>query len=275
MVVTYLNDMTKLPAIVQKVLAHDPESFESFDDHTFHIAMKFLPQVLGKLKGNIFTMAWGLLPEVWMMLTGGIPKLLLMAEFTGDTDQEARATTRAVYDELTALGYKTKTTSLEEEKEYWVFRRESFNLLRERIKNLHTAPFIDDFIVRPDTLPEFLPKLYAILDQYHIIYTVAGHIGDGNFHIIPLMKFSDPNTKKIITELSKKVYELIVQFKGSITAEHNDGLIRSPFLELMYGKNICALFEQTKDIFDPQGLFNPGKKVRSSMEYALDHISQD
>ncbi len=275
MVVTYLNDMEKLPTIVQKVLAHDPESFESFDDHTFHIAMKFLPQVLGKLKGNIFTMAWGLLPEVWMMLTGGIPKLLLMAEFTGDTDSEAHATAQAAYNELKKEGYKVKMTSLEEEKEYWVFRRESFNLLRQRIKNLHTAPFIDDFIVRPETLPEFLPKLYAILDQYHIVYTVAGHIGDGNFHIIPLMKFSDPNTKKIITELSQKVYELIVQYKGSITAEHNDGLIRSPFLELMYGKNICALFEQTKDIFDPQGLFNPGKKVHASMQYALDHINHD
>ncbi len=272
LVIAYLNDINAIPSIIDDVLVYKPESFESFDDNTFKIAMKFLPQVIKKMKGSFIKLALSFIPEAWLMFTGGIPKLLLMAEFSGDTDKEALEAATKACDAFKKHGLKTKVTSLTEEKEYWVFRRESFNLLRSKIKNMHTAPFIDDFSVRPEKLSEFFPKLYAILDQYKILYTVAGHIGDGNFHIIPLMKLEDPKTKPIIEELSKKVYELIIQFKGTTTSEHNDGLIRSPYLELMYGKKIVGLFEQTKDSFDPDNIFNPGKKVRSSWKYAMDHL---
>jgi FAD/FMN-containing dehydrogenase len=272
LVIAYLNDINIVPSIVDDVLAYKPESFESFDDNTFKIAMKFLPAVIKRMKGNFIKLAFSFLPEVWLMFTGGIPKLLLMAEFSGDTDKEALDLALKARDVFKKYGLKTKVTSLTEEKEYWVFRRESFNLLRSKIKNMHTAPFIDDFSVRPEKLSDFFPKLYKILDRYKILYTVAGHIGDGNFHIIPLMKLEDPKTKPIIEELSKKVYELVVSYHGTITSEHNDGLIRSPYLELMYGKKIVGLFEQTKDIFDPDNIFNPGKKVRSSWKYAMEHL---
>ena len=153
-------------------------------------------------------------------------------------------------------------------------RRESFNLLRKRIKNKQTAPFIDDIIVRPEYLSDFLPRLGAILEPYSekLIYTIAGHIGNGNFHIIPLMNLDDSETKKIISELMEKVYTLVLTFHGSITAEHNDGLIRSPYLKKMYGERVYELFEGVKKIFDPENIFNPGKKVGSSMEYALSKI---
>ena len=78
-----------------------------------------------------------------------------------------------------------------EAEKYWVIRRESFALLRQKVKGVRTAPFIDDFVVLPSYLPEFLPKLNQILGKYHLTYTIAGHVGDGNFHIIPLiMSFS-------------------------------------------------------------------------------------
>jgi len=55
---------------------------------------------------------------------------------------------------------------------------------------MHTAPFIDDIIVTPQKLPEFLPKLNAILAPYkNIVYTIAGHAGNGNFHIKGILQF--------------------------------------------------------------------------------------
>ena len=105
-----------------------------------------------------------------------------------------------------------------------------------------------------------------------MIYTIAGHPGDGNFHIIPLMDLSDEKSRQIIPELSEKVYDLVLKHGGSITAEHNDGLIRTPYLEKMYGKEVCGLFEEVKRIFDPQNIFNPGKKVGGSIDYASKHI---
>lgn len=270
----FLKDLKSLADIANHILKYSPESFESYDDHTFKIALKIFPDIAKKLKGNILKLAWSFLPEFWMMLTGGMPKLVMLAEFTGDTDEEACGQAQKAQDSLPEFNLKTRLIRNKAEAEkYWIIRRESFNLLRHHIKGLRTAPFIDDIIVRPEHLPKFLPRLNAILDQYnHLIYTIAGHVGDGNFHIIPLMDMTKPESKKIIPEISDKVYELVLEFKGSITAEHNDGLIRSPYLEAMFGREMYKLFEETKKIFDPDNIFNPGKKVGASLDYALEHL---
>jgi len=65
---------------------------------------------------------------------------------------------------------------------------------------------------------------------------------------------------------------IISKYKGSITGEHNDGIIRTPYLEEMYGTKIVKLFEETKKIFDPENIFNPGKKVHGNLEYAMNHL---
>lgn len=274
MVVIFLKDLKNLTSIVNDVLKFKPETFESYDDYTLKLAIKFIPDLIRILKPkNILRLGWRFLPEFWMTVTGGFPKLVLLAEFTGNDEQEINQKISQTYAAIAKYGVKErKIRSQEEEQKYWVIRRESFNLLRHHIKDKHTAPFIDDIIVRPEFLPEFLPKLNKILAQYNLIYTIAGHVGNGNFHIIPLMNFKDPKTRPIIIELSKKVYDLVLQYHGSITAEHNDGMIRSPFLEQMYGPKVMALFEQVKMIFDPLNIFNPGKKVGSSMEYSMQHV---
>lgn len=153
-----------------------------------------------------------------------------------------------------------------EASKYWRIRRESFNMLRKHVHGKRTAPFIDDIIVKPEFLPEFLPKVQKEIDAYKLVYTIAGHAGNGNFHIIPLMDLNSPFSGDTILELSKKIYSLVHEYKGSITAEHNDGIIRTPFLKEMYGENIVKLFAETKSIFDPQNILNPGKKVGGTFE---------
>ena len=144
---------------------------------------------------------------------------------------------------------------------YWTVRRESFNLLRKKVRGKRTAPFIDDFVVPPASLAEFLPRLNAILAEYDLTYTVAGHVGDGNFHIIPLVDPDDPTLRTTVEQLSEKVYNLVLSYKGSITGEHNDGFVRTPFVEKMFGKKMVDLFKKVEAAFDPDDIFNPGKKV--------------
>jgi FAD/FMN-containing dehydrogenase len=165
--------------------------------------------------------------------------------------------------------------SSEEAEKYWRIRHESFNLLRKHVKGKRTAPFIDDIIVKPEYLPEFLPKIKALLDEYKLDYTVQGHLGNGNFHLIPLMDLNSPFSADLILELSKKVYTLVHEYKGSITAEHNDGIIRTPYLLQQYGESIVGLFQQTKDAFDPKNIFNPGKKVGGTFEDIKKAIRKD
>lgn len=274
--VIFLKDIAPVADLVNSLLAFKPESLESYDDKTLGVALRYLPGIVRLMKGNILTLAWQFLPEVWMALAHGVPKMILLALLTSDDERELESRAEAlarVVKEKFRLPVRI-VRSKEEAEKYWVIRRQSFALLHGHIKDKDTAPFIDDIIVRPEYLPEFLAKLNGILGPYEgkLVYTIAGHPGDGNFHIIPLMDLKNPAVRALIPEISKKVYRLVISYKGSITAEHNDGLIRTPYLEAMYGKKMVKLFAEVKKIFDPLGIFNPGKKVGGSLEYAFQHI---
>jgi FAD/FMN-containing dehydrogenase len=202
-------------------------------------------------------------------MQGGVPKLVLMAEFSEDTHHEALAMAKKAQDALKDLKLQTSIKKDERAAEkYWVVRRESFALLRKNVHGLYAAPFIDDFVVPPETYPQFLPELDTLLALYKdkFIYTIAGHIGNGNFHIIPLMDLTKPEVRQVILDLAPRVYELVIKYGGSTTGEHNDGIIRTPYLSLMFGTKMVELFAETKKIFDPNGIFNPGKKVGGTFE---------
>ena len=155
-----------------------------------------------------------------------------------------------------------------------IIRRESFNLLRKKVKDKHTAPFIDDMVVPPPKLPEFLPQLQAIIKKYNLMATIAGHMGDGNFHVIPLMKIEEKSERDKLAPAMKEVDELILKYGGSLSGEHNDGMIRGPWLTQMYGPQVVDLFKQTKKIFDPQNIFNPHKKTDADWDFSMAHIRQ-
>lgn len=273
MLVIFLRDLKPLAKLVNRVIEHQPETFESYDNHTLTLAVQFLPQFARLLKGGLFSIAWKFLPEIGMILSGGVPKLILTAEFTGESEEEVVAKVAQARESIKEFSVKSRITRTAGEIEkYHLIRRESFNLLRHKIKNKQTAPFIDDIIVPPESLPEFLPQLEEIMKKYNLIYTIAGHVGDGNFHIIPLMNLREKDTKEVIRKLADEVYRLVFRYGGSMTAEHNDGLIRSPYLKQMYGEEVYKLFEEVKRVFDPDNIFNPGKKVGANLEYALAHL---
>ena len=269
MMAVFLYDAELLSRIVDMVLPYDPEAFESYDNNTFMLALRYFYS-FAKLMGvkSIISLGLKFIPELILIATRGIPKLVLLLEFTHDNENFLRATMSRLEKDIGKFNVKVRILENEAEaQKYHAVRRESFNLLRQKIKNKRTAPFIDDIVVAP--------QLDAILKQYPLTYTLAGHVGDGNFHIIPLMNLKDEKERGMIPELMDKVYDLVLRYGGSLTGEHNDGLIRSPYLRKMFGDSTYKLFEEVKMIFDPHAIFNPGKKVGSDLRFALDHIRRD
>lgn len=275
--VLFMNDLAPLGSVVAEIVETNPTSVESYDDKTFGLAMKFFKDFV-KVKGLWGTVRFGLsfLPEFWMVLTGGVPKLIILVEYSGVDEKEIQIKSENLLKKIAHFNLKARITSSEQEaKKYWDMRRDSFALLRKHVQGRRTAPFIDDIIVRPEFLPEFLPKLDSIFAKYpELIYTIAGHAGNGNFHIIPLMDFNNPKTAEIISNLSDEVYDLVLSYHGSIDAEHNDGIIRTPYLPKMFGSEVYDLFGQIKKIFDPLFMFNPGKKWGGTKEYAASHLAK-
>ncbi|MFA4975125.1 MAG: FAD-binding oxidoreductase [Candidatus Paceibacterota bacterium] len=292
LVVIFVNGLEPLGRLVDEILQFKPETLETYDDKTIKLAVRFFPDFL-KNKGllGMIKFMWSFLPELKMMFNslfgGGFPKLIILAEFAGEDESMIDRQCISLKEKISAKGGPASgwkninvhiTKSEIEANKYWDIRRESFSLLRKHVKGLHTAPFIDDIIVRPEFLPKFIPELNQIFSKYDLNYTIAGHIGDGNLHVIPLMDFKHPDTPKIIIELGEKVYDLIIKYHGSITAEHNDGIVRTLYLEKMYGKKMVAIFGEIKKIFDLKNIFNPGKKTFSedgggTKEYMISHIA--
>ncbi|MCB9806103.1 FAD-binding oxidoreductase [Candidatus Nomurabacteria bacterium] len=276
LVAVFLDNWNDLPILVNELLPLKLESMETFDDTTLKLGLRFMPEVAKKVGMNFLSFAWKFLPEVFIGIRMmGLPKLIVLLEISEKTEAAMDNKVKVIKEVLDKqkLLYRVSRDHEDAEK-YWVMRRESFNLLRQKVKGKKTAPFIDDICVTPDKLPEFLPRFLAILKEHDVKVNIAGHAGSGNLHIIPLMELDKKEERDKIRIVADKVYKLVIEYGGTITAEHNDGIVRTPYLEEMFGKEVYRLFETVKDIFDPNNIFNPGKKVGGSKEYMEKHITR-
>lgn len=272
--VCFMKDINVLGDVVNTVLKHKPATFESFDDNTLWLSFKFFFSFIDKLGFRLwFHTALQLIPDAFALLRG-IPKLVLMIEFTGASAQEVEQKIINMEEDLKQYNmlYMERDETEEKANKFWLMRRESFNLLRQKVKDKHTAPFIDDLVIPPSKLPEAWPRLRAIIKKYDLMATVAGHMGDGNFHIIPLMNIELESERAKFKPAMIEVNELVLKSGGSISGEHNDGLVRGPWLERMYGQEVFGYMKTVKHIFDPKNIFNPHKKTDANWDFSFSNI---
>lgn len=275
--VCFMKDTDTLGDVINTVLKHNPATFESFDDNTLWMSFKFFFSFIHKLGPALWIKtALQLIPDA-LALIRGIPKLVLMIEFTGDSVEEVEQHIIEMENDLKQykMLYMERDDTEEKANKFWLMRRESFNLLRSKVKDKHTAPFIDDLVIPPARLPEAWPQLRRILKKYKLLATIAGHMGDGNFHIIPLMNIELEKERAKFKPAMTEVNELVLKMGGSLSGEHNDGMIRGPWLERMYGKKVFGLMKDVKEIFDPENIFNPRKKTDATWDYSFSHIRRN
>lgn len=276
--VVYLKDISNLGTLIPDVVSKKPATFECFDDATLWLSFKFIFAFIKRL-GFVewVKMCIGLIPD-GLALVRGIPKMILLIEFTGETEAEVAAKVhkmRLSMNKYHNISFMEEAETEAQSRKFWLMRRESFNLLRSKVKDKHTAPFIDDFIVPPKNLTEFLPELRKIIKKYKLLATIAGHLGDGNFHVIPLMEIEKASERAKLIPAQKEVNRLVLKHGGSISGEHNDGLVRGPWLEEMYGKEIFGLMRDVKKIYDPKNIFNPHKKTDATWDYSYANVRKE
>ncbi len=275
--VVFLRDISQLGDMINLVLQHKPATFEGFDNYTLMLSFKlfyYFHKTLGWL--GMIKLAIQLIPDA-LMLFRGIPKMVLLIEFNGESPEEVAEKVHVMRQDLEPFDSKETYEEANTEakaKKFWIMRRESFNLLRKKVHDKHTAPFIDDLVVPPQYLPEFLPELRRIVNKYKLLATVAGHMGDGNFHVIPLMNIEEASEREKLEPCMREVNALVLKYGGSLSGEHNDGMIRGPWLHQMYSRNMMRIFNQVKAIFDPDNIFNPDKKTDAHWEFSIAHIRE-
>lgn len=274
--VCYMRDIDQLGEVIPTVLAHKPATFESFDDNTLWLSFKFFFAFIKKLGfWSWVKLALQLIPD-GLVLVKGVPQLILLIEFTGESVDEVKHKIHQTKLDLQKYDftYMEEDETEAKSRKFWLMRRESFNLLRSKVKDKHTAPFIDDFIVPPARLVDFLPELRKIIKKYKLLATIAGHMGDGNFHVIPLMKIEDPKERAKLKPAMTEVNNLVIGYGGSVSGEHNDGMIRGPWLKEMYSPSVLGYMVDMKELYDPKNIFNPHKKTDANWDYSFSHIRE-
>ncbi len=274
LIAIFFNSWDELPKVVNAILPHEPESLETFDKDTLKLGIRFMPEIARKAGSSLLGFALEFLPEAWIGLKmGGLPELIILAEVAEESEWDLKRKVRRIEESLKPFKVFHRVIEKDsEEDKFWTMRRESFNLLRQHVAGKRTVPIVDDFCIPVEKVPEFLPRAKKILEDFGIDINIAGHAGNGNFHIIPLMDLRLESEREKLLPIAEAFYTLVGEYHGSTTGEHNDGIVRTPYLHKMYSPEVLELFGKVKKIFDPQNIFNPGKKVGSSLEYLESHL---
>jgi FAD/FMN-containing dehydrogenase len=273
LLLAYLPSLKQLGHIIPHVMKHEPSAFEGFDDITFNLGVKYF----STFKKQLGTREW-LRQQVSLLgsvakFRGHLPNVLLMIEFEGKTKAEVYRKILKLHDDLAQFNIRMDVEGDEQSSApFWEIRRASLALLRNRIKDKYASPFIDDMTVQTKHLVEFLPRLRKVIRKYKLPATLAGHFGDGNFHVIPLMDITSEKEQRKLEPVMRELIPIVLQYGGTMAGEHNDGMVRGPWLPAVFGQDMYDLFKQTKEIFDPNYIFNPHKKTDASWEYSMDHI---
>jgi glycolate oxidase len=116
--------------------------------------------------------------------------------------------------------------------------------------------FIDDLAVPAERLPDLIERLISIFNEEGVQTIMYGHVGEGNLHVRPYIQRE--GWQELSKRLADKCFQAVLENNGTITGEHGMGRNRSKYLCDEWGERACSYFQEIKQIFDPEGIMNPG-----------------
>lgn len=115
-----------------------------------------------------------------------------------------------------------------------------------------------DVCVPISRLAECVTAAKERADELGLISTVVGHVGDGNFHMLPLIDMDDTEEVARAQGYVSWLNELAIEMGGTCTGEHGIGQGKKPYLRKELGGAVDVMVAM-KAAIDPDGIMNPGK----------------
>ncbi|UCG17355.1 MAG: 4Fe-4S dicluster domain-containing protein, partial [Phycisphaerales bacterium] len=144
----------------------------------------------------------------------------------------------------------------------WELRKAGLGLLMSRPGDRQPYAFIEDASVGPVRLHDYIQRLNELLKREGVEEVgYYAHASVGCLHVRPVLNLKRADDVERMRRIADGVSSLVVEFGGTTTGEHGDGILRSCWLEKLYGPTITQAFKEVKAAFDPEGLMNPGKIV--------------
>jgi glycolate oxidase len=192
------------------------------------------------------------------------PGCLLIIEFAGNqsiTKVEERMMTckQELADRSSVLEYASDQASIAK---IWRARKSALNnIMKLTLGSRKPLGLIEDTVVRPYILKEHASNLLQTYRENKVEYVMYGHVGDGHIHTRPLIDTASTKEMELICSIANKVFAHVIKRRGTISGEHGDGLARTGYIHLMYGKRMTSLFSRVKKLLDPSFIMNPCKKI--------------
>jgi FAD/FMN-containing dehydrogenase/Fe-S oxidoreductase len=264
----HFDSLRQAVALTQAILAHNPSAVELIDDYVLTLA-KSSPE-------------WGaLLPHYFHQ----DPAAVLMVEFYGRSPDELTSQATQLAQNLQDIGHNGHIVHLSDPIDIstvWNIRKAGIGVLMSKRGDEKPLTFVDDATVPVEHLADFIHDVEMICQKLDVRPAMMGHASAGCIHITPTLNLRTAAGMAKMRELSQQILQLAIQYDGSTTGEHGEGIARSYFNEQLYGELLHRAFRQVKGIFDAENMMNPGKiidapepwdpsTIRLGTDYATDY----
>ncbi len=249
------------------------DSYEKTAEATL-LALEFSPDAIELLDKSYAEVGTGINETIDSFL-GGEFQAMLAIQFEGqskETVQSSAENLLAVLKKKNLMLRHRQLFSHEEQNAVWELREEVAAKLNTMPSVLRKTSIIEDGAVPVAQLAKYLSGVQRILTSYNIPFRLYGHAGTGNIHCSTYVAIETHEGQEKIECAARDVFDLTIQLGGTLSGEHGDGYIRTPFLERAVGTDIYAIFKDVKNIFDPNNILNPNKIIGKQDGFFLHDI---
>ena len=202
---------------------------------------------------------------------------VLLIELEGDDRTATGEAAVALATQLRVVGATSVEIGLSPEDEHrlWELRHAASPILSRLDPSLKSMQFIEDGVVPPDRIAEYVRGVRAALAAHDTVGVIFGHAGDAHMHVNPLIDVRRADWRDRVARILADVVDLTARLGGSLAGEHGDGSLRAPLLERTTPPHVLELARRVKHAFDPNGILNPGVKVPLPGQPAFRDIKYD
>jgi len=194
----------------------------------------------------------------------GLPEAILLVEFAGDELAPQLTKLKALSELMGDLGLPGSVVEIADarwQRDVWEVRKAGLNIMMSMKGDGKPVSFIEDCAVPLEHLAEYTDRLTRVFAKHGTRGTFYAHASVGCLHVRPVLNLRTEQGALKMRAIAEEACALVKEYKGSYSGEHGDGLVRSEWIEPVYGARLTRAFAEIKHAFDPKGLMNPGKIV--------------
>ncbi len=260
--VAYMEDIVASARAVQDILPSGPSGIEVMDKSLLRLARSQDTRLHKAIPANVDN--------------------VLMIEFDSFEQSECAELAANARNLLKKRGYTQNVhtaTSDAEKTAFWAVRKAAVPILYKLKGEKKILALIEDAAVPTDRLVEYFEGVYQILKRHNVEFVTYGHIAKGLLHTRPLLNLKKCHDVALLRVIADELYDLVYGLNGSVSGEHGDGRLRSPYIKRQY-PDIYDLFILTKALLDPNRMLNPEiithhdpDQMKKNLRYGADYIS--